>query len=71
MALTFSQEMDKALNGMDTDVKASVKTAFTDFNTAMATQHTAYGTPPSELAAFKDELIELAKNQTARMRPKA
>lgn len=71
MALTFAQEMDKALNGMDTDQKASVKTAFTDFQTAMDTQHTAYGTGAREKAAFKDELIELAKNQTARMRPKA
>lgn len=69
--MSFSTDMDKALNGMDTDQKASVKTAFTDFQTAMDTQHTAYGTKAMEKAVFKDELIDLAHKQMARMKPKA
>lgn len=60
--------MDGALAGMSTDHKADVKTAFTDFQTAVETEQTAYGSPSQEKIDFNERLIELARDLTAQIR---
>lgn len=66
--MSFSTDMDAALDGMDTDHKATVKSAFTTFQTAVSGEQTTYGTEDPEKIAFNERLIELGRDLAAQMR---
>lgn len=69
--MTLSQMLDNALNGMDTDHKASIKTILTTMHTDVTTQMTTYGTKPMETAAFEAMTVGFAQELMAMMKPKA
>jgi hypothetical protein len=65
--MSFSTDMDRALNGMDTDHKTAVKSAFTTMQTAVAAEQVSYGSPAQEQIWLNEQLLELARGLTAQM----
>lgn len=65
--MSFSTDMDRALNGMATGQKAAVKSAFTTAETALADEHQDYESSTIERIATKDRLLELAREVAVRM----
>lgn len=60
--MSFSTDMDRALDGMSTDHKAAVKSAFTTFQAAIAAEQTSYQSPTSEKIALDERLLELGRD---------
>ena len=66
--MSFSTDMDRALNGMATGQKAAVKSAFTTLETALADEQQDYESSPQERIATKARLLELAREVGVRMK---
>ncbi len=60
--MSFSTDMDRALDGMSTDHKAAVKSAFTTFQAAIAAEQTSYQSPTPEKIALDERLLELGRD---------
>jgi hypothetical protein len=66
--MSFSTDMDKALAPMASAHRADVKSAFTTFQTAVATEQTQYGTKSQEKIALESRLIDLARDLAAQIK---
>ena len=66
--MTFSEQMDLALSGMKASHVAAVKSAFTTFQTAIASEQTSYGTGEQEETSLKEKLVTLALELSAQIR---
>lgn len=69
--MTLSAMLDNALNGMDTDHKATVKTTLTTLHDDVVTQMTTYGTKAQEKAAWEAMVVDMARKLQGMMKPKA
>lgn len=65
--MSFSTDMDKALDGMVTGQKAAVKSAFTTFQTAMAAEQATFGSPNQEKISLNEKLLALARDVRSQM----
>lgn len=66
--MSFSTDMDKALNGMKASQKAAVKSAFTTFQTAIESEQTTYGTKAPEKIALNESLMELGRTLASQIK---
>lgn len=66
--MSFSTEMDKAIDGMVTLQKAAVKSAFTTVQTALSGEQATYGSPQQERISLDEKLLALARDVRAQMR---
>lgn len=66
--MSFSTDMDRALNGMVTGQKAAVKSAFTTVQASLATEQSTYGTKNPEKIALNERLLALARDIRSEMR---
>lgn len=66
--MSFSTQMDQALDGMVTAQKAAVKSAFTTVQTALTAEQTTYGSPQQEKISLDEKLLGLARDVRAQMR---
>lgn len=58
---TFSENIDEATAQVTTGIKAAVRTAFTDFETALATEFTTHGVGLYEKTQIQSQIIDLAR----------
>jgi hypothetical protein len=66
--MSFSTDMDRALDGMETSQKAAVKSAFTTLQTALSGEQVTYGSPQQERISLNEKLLGMGREIRAQMR---
>jgi hypothetical protein len=66
--MSFSTDMDRALDGMKASQKTAVKSAFTTVQTALSGEQVTYGSPQQEQIGLNEKLLGLARDVRAQMR---
>lgn len=65
--MSFSTDIDRAINSMVTGQKTAVKNGFTTFQAAIEDEQLAYEATASEKTWFNEQLLDLARELASKM----